>query len=79
MIKDVAFEILRERLHEVKRGLFPALKLGNFLHTGLKLTNGPLLAHVDAPFGGNGLVLNPTRIPDEASLTCATKEIQNRR
>ena len=43
--------IRRERWHELKKGLFSALKLGDLLHTGpkLELIKGTLLAHVDAP------------------------------
>ena len=43
---------LKGRLHELKRGLFSALKLSDLLHsTGpkLKLKRGPMLAHVYAP------------------------------
>ena len=42
---------VRERLHELKKGLFSALKLSGLLHTGpkLELKMGPLFAHVNAP------------------------------
>ena len=41
----------RERLHELKKCLFSALKLSGLLHTDrkLELKTGPLLAHVDDP------------------------------
>ena len=43
---------LRERSHELKKGLFSELKLSYLLHsTGLtlELKRGTLLAHVNAP------------------------------
>ena len=44
------FTWLRERLNEIKKGLFLALKLSGLLHTGpkLELKRGPLLAHVNS-------------------------------
>ena len=41
----------RLRLHELKKGLFSALKLSDLLHTGpkLELKKGTLLAHVNNP------------------------------
>ena len=43
--------MLRERLHEFKKGLFSALKMSDLLHTGpkLELKKGTILAHVNAP------------------------------
>ena len=42
---------VRERLHDLKKGLFSALELSDLLHTGpkLELKKGTLLAHVNAP------------------------------
>ena len=54
MLLDLFNNILkiRERLHELKKGLFSALKLRDLLHTDPKLERkkGPLSAHVSASF-----------------------------
>ena len=42
---------LMERLHELKKSLFSALKLSDLLHTGPEIgaEKGTLVAHVNAP------------------------------
>ena len=51
VLQHIGGTAVRGRLHELKKGLFSALKLSGLLHTGpkLELKKSTLLAHVNAP------------------------------